>query len=66
MKLGTWFQNELKVPLLHHAGFHQRRPQDYPRAYLNSTAFPAPISFHNIFSQSKDGSLAREVLQNVL
>lgn len=66
MKLGVWFDKDLNLPAIHFSGFSQRRPQDYPEHQLTSGAFPAPLSFHNIFSQSKDGTLALHIYENDL
>ncbi|CAD7925354.1 unnamed protein product [Amoebophrya sp. A25] len=52
MALGQWFSHHLRIPATHHPGFRQRRPQDYPSAYL--FAGGEPISFHNVFSRTHD------------
>eukprot|EP00392_Amoebophrya_sp_AT5.2_P010311 g10371.t1 len=47
MTLGMWFR-DLQVRATHHAGFHQRRPEDYPTEYLyppwSSSPTTSPLS----------------------
>ena len=50
MALGQFFQHA-GVDCTHVPGFHQRRPQDYPPRAFDHVA---PITFHNIFSNTKD------------
>lgn len=63
MALGRAMQ-ALRIPAIHCGKFHQRRPWDYPKGYLEDKR---SISFHNIFSQVEDpvqSILKRFLLKN--
>ncbi len=61
MALGRLMQR-LKIPATHHTGFRQRRPWDYPTG--SGLEMIRPISYHNIFSQTKDP--VQEILRKYL